>query len=66
MMNLDPAPFLDDLENRIDPEVEPELLNQWKDFIHGRFRGDHYIDIAMGMEGVHAVNWDLSFRNLPQ
>ena len=31
--------YLDDLELRIDPQVEEELLQQWIDFSEGRFEG---------------------------
>ena len=32
--------ILDDLENRISPEVEDDFNRQWEDFLYGRFSGD--------------------------
>ena len=32
--------LLEDIDRRIDPEVEEDLQNQWKDFLYGRFDGD--------------------------
>ena len=31
---------LDDLESRIDPQVEQQLLDEWTDFGQDRFQGD--------------------------
>lgn len=39
-MNKQVKACLADLENRIDPEVEQQLLDEWVDFSEGRFRGD--------------------------
>jgi hypothetical protein len=33
------AQYLEDLESRIDPEVEDFLLAQWRDFVDGKFSG---------------------------
>jgi hypothetical protein len=33
-------PYLEDLENRIDPEAEERLLADWRQFIDGHFNGD--------------------------
>lgn len=32
--------LLEDLERRIDPEVEEDFKSQWRDFLYGRFEGD--------------------------
>ena len=32
--------LLEDIERRIDPEVEEDFKNQWRDFLYGRFKGD--------------------------
>ncbi len=32
--------LLEDLERRIDPAVEEELSDQWRDFLYGRFEGE--------------------------
>ncbi len=32
--------LLDDLERRIEPEVEEDYIRQWSDFLFGRFTGD--------------------------
>lgn len=37
---MDTTVYLEDLERRIDPPVEDELLKAWRDFAAGRFRGD--------------------------
>lgn len=31
---------MEDIERRIDPEVEEDFKNQWRDFLYGRFKGD--------------------------
>ena len=36
-------PYLQDLENRLDPAVEDELLTQWRRFTAGQFRGDLFL-----------------------
>ena len=33
-------PYLEDLENRIDPEVEERLLADWRQFLDGNFKGE--------------------------
>jgi hypothetical protein len=33
---------LDDLEERIDPEVEDRLMSEWEDFAYGRFEGPFF------------------------
>lgn len=38
MKNIDT--YLNDLEDRIDPTQEERLLNEWVDFLEGRFTGD--------------------------
>jgi hypothetical protein len=35
---MDLAPFLDDLERRLDPDIEEELLADWRGFLAGRHR----------------------------
>lgn len=35
--------LLDDLEARIDPEVEQEYENQWHEFLNGNFTGDLFL-----------------------
>lgn len=35
--------YLEELENRISPEVEDALYNDWMDFIEGRFQGDIFL-----------------------
>ena len=32
--------ILEDIENRIDPEVEADFIKQWEDFLYDRFDGD--------------------------
>ena len=32
--------LLEDIENRIDPEVEDQYRKEWMDFLHGRFEGE--------------------------
>ncbi|MBQ7224245.1 MAG: hypothetical protein IJX06_01660 [Clostridia bacterium] len=32
--------LLEDIERRIDPEVETDFENQWHDFLYNRFDGD--------------------------
>ena len=35
--------LLEDIERRIDPEVETDFENQWRDFLYDRFDGDIFI-----------------------
>lgn len=37
---MDITPYLEDLEARIDPAVEEQLLQEWRTFSDGRFGGD--------------------------
>jgi hypothetical protein len=39
----DIKPFLQDLETRLDPAVEDELMAQWRGFSTGQFRGDLFL-----------------------
>jgi hypothetical protein len=35
--------YLEDLEGRIEPEVEDDLLEQWRRFVEGSFQGDIFL-----------------------
>jgi hypothetical protein len=35
--------LLEDIEARIDPEVEEDYINQWRDFLYDRFDGDIFV-----------------------
>lgn len=35
--------LLEDIERRINPEIEVDYMNQWDDFVHGRFCGDIFL-----------------------
>ncbi|MBA4386763.1 MAG: hypothetical protein C0404_02210 [Verrucomicrobia bacterium] len=35
--------YLDDLESRIDPDVEEALISGWKDFSDGKFKGGFFV-----------------------
>ncbi len=35
--------LLEDIERRINPEVEDAYLGQWDDFVHGKFQGDIFL-----------------------
>jgi hypothetical protein len=37
---MDIRPFLEDLERRISPAVEDQLLDDWRTFAHGGYQGD--------------------------
>jgi hypothetical protein len=39
----DTTPYLEDLERRIDPAVEDDLLARWRAFTAGDFRGDLFV-----------------------
>lgn len=42
MIELKPQTLalLDEIESRIDPEIEDDFRRQWSDFLHHRFTGD--------------------------
>lgn len=39
MPDIDISPYLEDLERRIDPEAESDLMRRWQEFADGRFDG---------------------------
>jgi len=41
--------ILDDIENRIDPEVEDDFLSQWEDFAYGRYTGNVFFPVRKKM-----------------
>jgi len=54
--------YLDDLENRIDAEVEEDLLSQWNDFIGGRFDGSIFSPRRKTVSPA-VVSWPRVFAN---
>ncbi len=42
MINLskETIALLDDIENRIDPDIEDDFCEQWRNFLYGKFTGD--------------------------
>ena len=44
-ISTDTRLLLEDLERRIDPEVEEDFERQWEDFLYGRFEGDIFIPV---------------------
>ncbi len=57
--------ILEDIENRIDPEVEADFIKQWEDFLYDRFdggcmhfcgKGDHYIKTLCNTPKLYGIN----------
>jgi hypothetical protein len=72
---MDIETCLEDLENRIDPEVEDQILAEWLDFIEGGFSGDIFSpkrarEIPAGIEwpgvSVNRAQLDLDAMVLQQ
>jgi len=62
MINLskDTLALLDDIEERIDPDVEDKYQAEWKDFLYGRFDGELFDPVRekkapskLSLEPVH-------------
>ena len=49
-------PYLEDLENRIDPQVEDALLAEWRDFIDDKFSGDIFSP-RRGSKNPPKIDW---------
>ncbi len=41
--------YLDDLESRIDPQVEDALWDDWMGFVEGAFEGDIFSPTGQGV-----------------
>jgi len=56
MNSLNVDACLEDLENRIDPEVEERLQSEWLDFTEGRFDGDIFSP-RRAKKSPHGLEW---------
>ncbi len=54
---MDIKPYLDDLERRIDPEVEEELFRQWKQFCTGRSDEDVFSPRRRRKPAPPGIEW---------
>lgn len=54
--------YLEDLETRIDPEVEDELWQQWRTFASGQWRGDIFSPKRMRSSQA-TIEWPAVFVN---
>ena len=56
MIELKPQTLalLDEIESRIDPEIEDDFRRQWSDFLHHRFTGDIFSPSAAKKRFVSA------------